>query len=130
MRKIGEEVTIRKDISSGDTFDVKDSGGRFSIIVSDEMEKYKGCRATIKDYTYREKIFVGYELDISPMYVYTEGMFEKEYTDSIYAEELINHMLKLIPSQLIDHSLDKKDKNLFIKLTSNSVDKRQTTWYT
>lgn len=125
MRKIGEEVTIRDDIRVGDDFPIEDSGGRYSIGFSEGMKKFRGAKAVITDYKYKGELFVGYELNISPAHVFSDGMFEDAYDTE--ADDLINHMLKLVPSQLINHSLDTRNKNLFMKLTLNSVDKRQTT---
>lgn len=124
MRKIGDRVVIKKDIQAGDTFPVKGDNLR-RIGFTRKMAEYRGCIATIMEYREQDGLFIGYVLDISPLHTFSEDMLEEEtFSYDTEAEELINHMLKLIPSQLIDHSLETRNEILFMELTHDSVDKR------
>lgn len=119
--KIGDKVRVREDLLVGKVYKHVDSSA--NDIFSLTMRHNMGKEARIIGIEYGK-----YMLDIDVIHGYVDGMLEyaseketkltiEPYHHNREVENLVKHMLKLTPQQLIDDSLDKGDKQRFEKLT-------------
>lgn len=113
--KEGDRVVIRKDLIVGEFYYNED--GKTLDVFSPTMKQFCGQVAEIMFVTDKGS----YMLDIDPWHNYTDEMLQGiEETENVFSEEveeLINHMLKLAPEQLINNAIDRGDKEEFIRLT-------------
>lgn len=124
--KTGEKIKIKEDLTVGGVYCM--SQGNDCEKFSNRMRNYMGKEATIVKAEPR-----GYKIDIDIFHWYTDSMIEniKNYEDILaehdaqLAESIINHMLKKIPEQLINHALDTEDKELFQEVTQKFLKEKE-----
>jgi hypothetical protein len=122
--KIGDVVRVKDNLVAGERYFNEDKSASNNF--SDMMADYKGEEFEIVDIRHEQ-----YVLEGARLFLFTDDMLElasayaseSEYVSYDEVEELIAHMLRLAPKQLMNHALDSKDEELFRILTNNSVDK-------
>ena len=106
--KIGDKVRVKNDLVVDKIYYNEDS--HIADVFTPSMIEYLGNVAVV------ENIHNGrYKLDIS-YHNFTCDMLELVEAVKSEADEIIEHMLRLIPQQLIDDALDKKDEERFNEL--------------
>lgn len=124
--KKGDKVIIKKDLVVGRKYK-SEKHVRINDTFTRLMSKNLGKEATVVAIE-----FDRYRLDIDDFHLYTDEMLslvieledEEEvdiatlpYTRNNEVERLILHMKRLVPQQLINDSLDKGNKEKFLRLT-------------
>lgn len=118
--KVGERVKIRKDLVVAEKYYMAD--GETYDTFSKRMIPTRGEEATVMDIEEGK-----YKLDVDELHYYTDDMLikfvddkaRKPYDDKKDVEDLINHMLNMSKSQIIDSTLDKGDEISFREITQN-----------
>jgi transcriptional antiterminator Rof (Rho-off) len=119
--KKGERVKVKQDLHFGIKYYMQD-GFNYETL-SDTVRNNMGKEATIMEVHER-----GYKLDIDSINWYTDDMIKKfvdvkaredkiAEKDAEAVENILNHVLKLLPEQQINHALDTGNKELFDELT-------------
>lgn len=118
--KVGDNVRVKENLVVGERYFMEK--GFSSEAFSDGMRKFAGKKAVIT-----QSAKHGYRVDLHSMYWFTDEMFDgveefeeaQKRQDSELADSLINHMLSLIPEQLINHALETGNKERFEELTKD-----------
>lgn len=118
--KVGDSVRLKDNLIVGKRYFMEK--GFNSEAFSEGMEKFKGKKAVITRCAEQ-----GYRIDLQSVYWFTDEMLDnfdefeetQKRQDSELADSLINHMLNLIPEQLINHALETGNKERFEELTKD-----------
>jgi hypothetical protein len=117
--KVGDIVMVRNDLQVGKTYYNED--GSSCDIFSNMMLNHMGKQARIAFIQFNQ-----YYLDIDKFHGYVDEMLEsiedmclrkeKERFPNLVdenVEKIVNHMLRLVPEQLINHAIDTGNEELF-----------------
>lgn len=116
--KKGDVVQVRNDLIIGNQYFHENS--KIYDVFSSRMRNNLGKEAKIVG------ILEGkYLLDIDSIHTFTDGMLQEPvdklaktpYEFNFDVERIVEHMLKLMPEQLINNAIDKGDRELFKTLS-------------
>lgn len=111
---IGSKVKVKNNLLVGMEYSNED--GTIFDNLNFRMKNHLGKEAIVVE------ILEGkYKLNIDKFFLYTDNMLEgidEEIKPNLEVEEIVNELLKLIPEQLINDAIDKKDEKRFKELTN------------
>ncbi|MFQ3543530.1 hypothetical protein Q7A53_05540 [Halobacillus rhizosphaerae] len=125
---VGQEVEVRTDLITGQMY--RNEEGTYSEIFQHNMRAFKGQKTKVTGI-----VAGGYKLEVSERYVFTDNMlklptlleekpyvFNRENNDHVELEKLLDHMLKLVPDQLINDAISRGDRKAFEEISRRYYD--------